>query len=64
MIQVMHTVADYVHDAKYKMPDRPLPCFIKDFFQNTAFVLARHQKTGMPGSIKTVPSMHIRTVLL
>ena len=27
MIQVMHTVADYVHDAKYKMPDRPLPCF-------------------------------------
>lgn len=49
MIQVMHTVADYMHDARYRMPDRPLPYFIKDFFQNTAFVLARHQKTGMPG---------------
>lgn len=64
MIQVMHTVADYVHDAKYKMPDRPLPCFIKDFFQNTAFVLARHQKTGMPGFYQGRPVMHIRTVLL
>ena len=31
MIQVMHTVADYVHDAKYKMPDRPLPCFYQGF---------------------------------
>lgn len=56
MIQVMHTVADYVHDAKYKMPDRPLPCFIKDFFQNTAFVLARHQKQVCRASIKDVPS--------
>ena len=42
MIQVMHTVADYVHDAKYKMPIDPFLVFIKDFFQNTAFVLARH----------------------
>ena len=32
MIQVMHTVANYVHDAKYKMPDRPLPCLGQRIF--------------------------------
>ena len=39
---------------KFMMPNircriDPFLVFIKDFFQNTAFVLARHQKTGMPG---------------
>ena len=65
MIQVMHTVANYVHDAKYKMPDRPLPCFYQGFLSKILHLFSPvTRKQVCRASIKGRPVMHIRTVLL